>query len=375
MKKPGCDAFSEAKDDFIMAIVRDGTIGEAATKIAVTLAIGFANRAAFEERGELTAWPSMRLLAQETRLFRSRIDRALKALEAAGHLVIARPEKRGAKHHNRYTLVGANVRTSAAIKSPSIGRTDVANSIGRIDAAIDAPQLAAPARTILAAPVGPNSLEEPLEGAGALNARPAPVQDRDGYSSKDTNPDAQDERALWGLEGPQGAHAADPVSEIAADIEPPETRPFVISEGQVEPRGQAIQFDRGDDPYPSEPVTLADLERLAAEEAEPRAPYEAAEDRLAAIWGDPEVNLRRHTEDAVEGLSSGCQLSLARFRNDMKELLEGAFPLNRRDFLATHMEIIQDLIAEVGGGRSYAENVVDAFVNADGEKLVGGLNG
>ncbi|WP_417264551.1 helix-turn-helix domain-containing protein [Celeribacter sp.] len=149
------DPFAEAKDAYLKGLVRDGKLGEAAVKIAVELTIGFANRLEFEATGALVAWPSMRTLSEETGLFKSRIERAIKLLEETGHIVVDRPEKRGATHHNRYTLKIQNVRTGADNKKPKKVRTGA-----------DA----------LSAPIGTKTLEKPLElGAGA-QTRHAPEE-------------------------------------------------------------------------------------------------------------------------------------------------------------------------------------------------------
>lgn len=361
MRSVDRDAFSKAKDDFIMSVVRSGAAGEAATKVAVTLAVMFANRAAFEGRGELTAWPSMRLLAEETGLFRSRIARALSALESAGHLLVDRPEKRGATHHNRYTLVTA------------IGRTNVANSIGRTDADNDTPQLAAPVRTILAAPVGPNSLEEPLEGGRALGrASAAPMQDAVSIICDGRINDA-DGGDLGGLEAPPAAPAVVALL-ILGDIEPPATRPFApVTEadllvGGVEPVGI--------EPAPSPPATLADLDRLQAEEAAALAyAAEVAEDDLSTLWGDADLHIASHLADAVDGISGRCGSSRIRFERDLNRLLNAAHPTRRIALRGEHLNVVCNYMISTAWSAARAAELVEAYNEETSWMLRGAAHG
>lgn len=257
------DPFSVALDQFLLEVACDARVKEAGAKVAILLARRYANREHFEATGILVAWPSMRTIAKLLGLFRSRVERGLKLLEETGHVSVDRPEKRGATHHNRYTLHFDNGRTDAAIdeeengrtdaansKDP-IGRTTVANSIGRTDAANDGGVIGRIGADAMAAPVGPNLLDNPLEGAGALCARPAPistveVEDDDQgidliFSETDAETGARD-RARQPEVGSSAPFSASDHSPAAV----PSTEEFHAVE---------VGF-----------VTLHDLDRLAAEE-------------------------------------------------------------------------------------------------------------
>jgi DNA-binding MarR family transcriptional regulator len=184
------DRFSAAQHQYLLAVAKNKDIQEAPLKTAIALTLAFADRREFEETGRLAADPTMRKLADETGLFRSRITRAIAALEDAELLAVERPEKRGAGHQNRYLMLlpigrmdadNSNGRTGADNES-RIGRTTVSNSNGRTRA----DGMAAPVRPILAAPVRPNCNsytdsnynQMRTKGAGAPSGAPqAPFQD------------------------------------------------------------------------------------------------------------------------------------------------------------------------------------------------------
>lgn len=230
-------SFAEAKDVFLLSVSDHPAVGEAACKVAIRLALSYANREEYERTGRLIAWPSSRSLSAKTGLFRSRVERGIRSLEDCGLVTVERPEKRGATHHNRYLLHFAIGRTDAANSEGEIGRTAVANSgagIGRTDAAIEKEGIGRTDGAAMAAPVGPNSLEKPLEGAGALAARPAPV--------------LEDEGVIYREKAKQGA-------EEDADVGARDRAPVSLPASTN-----------------SVPVTMEDLDRLEAEERAGCAP-------------------------------------------------------------------------------------------------------
>lgn len=299
------DPFSKAKDEFLLAAIRDGDVGEAGFRLAVALTVNFANREKFEATGELMAWPSQRLLSDTVQMHRARVDRAAKALEQAGLLTVLRPEKPGPGKHNRYTMVMPTGLTGrASSKGSRHGRAEnlkkktgpmdeassehtwphnyVASSTGEtgpLDRASSKPGLAPSVGPELAPRVGPNSLEEPLDGAGA-QTRPAPFpaagsSHGDGVG-EDHQQDTDAKCGLPALEAPAPAS-----SDHAPGLEM-EERAFAVDADDVALLIPDVVADGlGSDFRLGHPVTLADLDRLAADE---RGAHLDIADELAAIF-------------------------------------------------------------------------------------------
>lgn len=295
--EPRRDPFSEAKDAFALKVVSDKHLGEAAVKVAIVLVIGFANRNIFLECGGLKAWPSMRLLAQRTGMFRGRIDRALKALEGAGYLTVERPEKRGATHHNTYTL---NVigRADEANSEEGNGLTTVTNSIGRADEAnsnAEKDQIGRTDEAAMAAPVDPKLLEKPLDGGRALGRASAYSNVRGSSSEDDEDIHVVEQRDISAPDGPN------------------------VTLSDLSPRRSASEEEK----YVGTLVTLADLERLAAEEraaidtaqvdpsdtcftnAPEMDPEVLACEALAALHGDALADPEGFVIDVLDGFPEG----------------------------------------------------------------------
>lgn len=291
--------FSEAKDRFALGVASDRRLGEAAVKVAVVLVLGFANRDRFLECGKLKAWPSMRLLAKRTGMFRGRIDRALKALEVTGHLTVERPEKRGATHHNTYTL---NVigRADEANSEEGNDLTTVTNSIGRADEAnsnAEKDQIGRTDEAAMASRVDPNLLEKPHDGGRALGRASACQNEGGGFSViEEENSDVEAGRDISALDGPN------------------------ITPSDLSLRRSASEEK---DNYTGTPVTLADLERLAAEEraaidtaqvdppdtcfsqAPEPDPEVLASEALAALHGDALADPEGFVIDVLDGFPEG----------------------------------------------------------------------
>ncbi|PZX27519.1 hypothetical protein H9N28_07145 [Rhodobacter capsulatus] len=273
----GRDPFAIAKERYVLDVVRHAQ-GEAATKVAIALALSIASRKEFEASGALLAWPSMRTISEATGIFRSRIERGVKALEASGHLTVERPEKRGATHHNRYILQIPYGRTDAANPDDAIGRTTVANSadeIGRADAANREQGIGRTAganigRTdadAMAAPVGPNLTENPPDGAGA-STPPAPDTPEDGAVC-DVEAQDQDANAATSAGAVERARLTSGVSSLADRAREAQTLiPVTAVDCGDDPA--ALHFKDGVD------VSLDEFDRLHAQAREALARQDAA---------------------------------------------------------------------------------------------------
>ena len=296
--------FSVAKDEYLGAVVRNSDVGEAGIRLAVALIVNFANREKFEATGELTAWPSQRLLSDTVQMHRARVDRAAKALEQAGLLSVLRPDKPGPGKNNFYTMiVPTGLAFQAGKKGSRNGRvenlrkkagpTDEASSrdnwshnhvassdtaSGPTHEASAKPELASSVGPELAPRVGPNSLEEPLDGAGALCARPAPTTDQGCSSVIEEDhlmeTDAKAECGSEALEEPLAA-SPDPSDPDAWRSDPAyasdyaDVAPVADDDVDLQPRG-GFEDARAS-------ATLADLERWAREEAFTLTEYEGVD--------------------------------------------------------------------------------------------------
>lgn len=100
-----------------------------------------------------------------------------------------------------------------------------------------------------------------------------------------------------------------------------------------------------------------------------------AEDDLAAIYGDPDVDMAKHLDDAAEGLSAGDPDAVHRFRRDLRLLAQGIHPARREAVLNAHFDIITTFLAAVTGGRRHAEKVVADFMRAEGQNKTEVRNG
>ncbi len=319
----GRDPFAIAKERYVLDVVRHAQ-GEAATKVAIALALSFASRKEFEASGALLAWPSMRTISEATGIFRSRIERGIKALEASGHLTVERPEKRGATHHNRYVMQIPNGRTDAANPEDAIGRTNVANSadeIGRADAAnqeqgigrTDGANIGRTDADAMAAPVGPNLLDDRPDGVGA-QSRPSPdapdcgavcdVEDNDQDANAAASAGARDRARLTG----GGSLAA-----LALEAQ----RIVPASAPETEPDPAAAYFKDGVD------VSLDELDRLMAQAREALARQEAARalgDALELL--DNEAD--ELAPEIINGLVDGDEDARATFAAAVVDAVDGA---------------------------------------------------
>lgn len=312
------DAFAEAKDAFIMSVVRDRTKKASAVKLAVTMAIRFANRKHFEETRELVAWPSQRKLSEETEMFRSQIDRAARALETSGHFVVQRSEKRGS---NRYVMCVADGRTHAATEGRDSGRTNCATSLaedGRSGAAIVEGGAAACVRPLVAAPVRPNSYEEPLDDA---DAHSRPLSD----SADPLDPDAWRNLPQYGGAGevrgaPEGAPAA-----------------------QHQDEDDGGGFERS---------------------------IETGANELRRLFPELHTDLRRFMEDVADGLCARDPEALIRLKG-CAELMVDPIPLSLRREKLDRLSSVMIAVAAFGGGTAFANRVVSDFLRPYQENCEG----
>jgi hypothetical protein len=162
------DGFAVARDSFLLLLATtefEKSSGPA--RVGIVLATCFANREIFEREGVLWAWPSIGNLATTARMFRGRVERALIILEEKGLVRIDR-----SRRNHRYALK-TNVLTSEDDEKSPIVLGTVANE--NLENVLTSEDVSSShARTDLH--------EETPEGAGALGARPAPVQEVDGVS-------------------------------------------------------------------------------------------------------------------------------------------------------------------------------------------------
>lgn len=359
------DAFSASKDRFLMQVVCDRRLGEAATKIAVLLVTGHANRREFDETGTLAAWPSMRTMASRTGLFKSRIDRAVRLLEETGHVVVERPEKRGATHHNRYVLV-TNGRTDAANPDDMNGRTTVASPDrrnGRTDAANQKCVNGRTGGDAMAAPVGPKPLEKTLEGRGRAQRAPAPVSDAVLEGVEDL-PLGHHDRPPAESAGPGARERARPATAIDQDLE----RGHEYDEGEL----SLVPADASDEEPPSsafailgETATSGDLDRWAVAEREAGfvvISNRAAVQALTAVWGDllpdPEGYADRATAGFVARSSDAAEQAV---RATVAALKATGSPEAAGRVWARHLDALTLVFAAAGRGPQVATNAIEAF--------------
>lgn len=351
------DPFSKAKDEFLLAVIRDGDIGEAGIRLAVALIVKFASREKFEGTGELVAWPSQRLLSDTVQMHRARVDRATKALEQAGLLLVLRPEKPGPGKHNLYTMVMPTGLTGRATSKGSrhgraenlkkkTGPMDEASSehnwshnyvasskggTGPMDRASSKPGLAPSVGPELASRVGPNSLEEPFDGAGA-HTRPAPISDARCVSvQKNMLAQVRDDetRGLPALEAPAPAS-----HERASEGAP---GPNLHIDGDVD-------LFLNDDNH----EFLRHLKR--------------AECELVTLHGAAEIEIQRHLNDALDGLPGGDSTAADRFRRDLWHLLHEVHHSRRDAVFREHLDIVKSFLAQAIGGMRYADDAINVFI-------------
>jgi hypothetical protein len=352
------DPYAEARDMFIMRVVAEPRATEAAVKIAVAMAVGHVNRIAFERNETLTAWPSMRTIAFKLGMFRGRVARALALLEEIGLITIVRPDKRGATHHNRYVLHHV-ARLLDQETGDGIGLTTVANS-GEKNGLIVEDNIEAEKGAIglsgedaMASPVGPKSIEEPPEGAGALSARPALTTDQ-GCSS-----DIEEDHLMeTDAKTECGSGAVDPPLATSPDASDPDAW---RSEVDFNSDTRLVQHaGRAPEGAPGVSATT-DLDGEGAH-------WVRAEEALGEIYGDHDVDAFQHLSDAIDGLSDGNQKATIRFHRDMTAMLSAVHPTRRREIFERHCDVIEGLLTAVAGGRKHAQTVVAGLVR-DRQKM------
>ncbi len=189
------DPFSAAKDDLLLTIGGHPCADENALKVSIWMVKEHANRREFEATGTVTAWPSIRLLASETGLTKSRVQRGIERLELMGVMRVERPEKRGAKHHNVYSLSAMWLRdrhdierdigtmkeeTQVKKKSKNVRANVDIHFDGNVrnDTDIENGLSVRTGDAEMSSQADPNLLEDHLEGDGApLGAPQSPVQE------------------------------------------------------------------------------------------------------------------------------------------------------------------------------------------------------
>ena len=258
--------------------------GEAALRFVVATAYA-ACADHFARTGLLRAKLSHREMANATGMYRGRAVNAANRLKTFGVVAADTSKKlytlRSASAWKSGIAAESSGRTDEAIKGHEGGRTRVASSqkkSGLTHEATFAPKTASPARPFPYSKLngGPSydKIGEPPKGAGAGSTRPkAPVTKADrGFVISDDESvitdDAHLYRAPSALEGPVGAYVGDSLPAVASDPDHYRDRP-------IAPVAEADAPWPGNDErqaevrvYEGQPVTEADLDALADEEAE-----------------------------------------------------------------------------------------------------------
>ncbi len=356
------DRFSEAKAAFLLSAIRHAK-GEAATKVAIAM-MTFASRSDFDATGALMAWPSMRTLADLTGIFRSRIDRGIKSLEASGLVTVERPDKRGATHHNRYILAARNGRTGADNAHGPNGRTSVANSksengrTGADNAHGPNGRTHADAKS---APVGPKYIiptgADPA-GGGAVTRDPAsPDADQGIIDPSDEHSDASAgarERARSA--DAQGADhpASDPeVASFDLDLVPEHAPVDGTVPMPVLRRGQHISLAERD--ALSAGWLQAEGPMMDDEEDEGPCPITAAAAELAEIHGETLGDLEAFADQVLDGFGGGLPEPAERAAFRAAKVIRAATAAGDAGHLwLVHKAVIFRLLERSTGGRTAA---------------------
>lgn len=244
----------------------------------------------------------------------------------------------------------------------------------------------APIQAALSACMQAPTVERTGKGAGARSrAAPAPtVAPVTSVVLIDTEDhiitDAHQKRAPEAVEPPLGASAADPCQIIAADIEPPETRPFApVSEAEIELPGQVAEPDRGDDLVSPEPVTLDDLDRLDREKraALEAPPLTSDEDLSWMTEGEPDY--LQIALDELADFQPVRGMSVAEFAEawalafidrgnpafaERATSATRAAMSNRAGFLSDHLDALRAYAVASGYTESATDHAITAYRSA-----------
>lgn len=218
---------------------------------------------------------------------------------------------------------------------------------------------------------GCHHVKNRTEGGSALGR--APANSRVGVVLVEDEEDHHEDTAQRAL-GP-----VEPAPGAAADQSSSVSDPIIASEeyrDEVPDAMFALDPEAGED-RADDLATLADLDRLVADEMEAERAMLAADaeaeaewntaadgaaDDLEMIWGGAEIDFRQHVEDAALGLSGEDEDCADRFMVDLVRLLDWAHPTRRAEAIADHMAVVAAFIAAIAGGRRHADEVVGRFM-------------
>lgn len=337
------DGFTREKLAWLEAVTDCPGLPKAAHRLAAKLALRFLSR----ERG--IAWPSVATLSDALKVDRKAILTAIAALEVAGLLAVARSKGRG--HANEYTptIPARKGGEIATFSDPIKGGENATFSTPRKGG------VSAPEKVV---DLPPHSFEEnPLKGAGAHGARPLP------YSELGNGDEVLD------LPAQDAALTVGGALERAPDI----------SEAELADLLDAVPDhltgdDAGDVVQDGEPVTLADLDRIEAEEraavvalafspSDPEAdPVADAADAWAALHGAALDDAETFALDVLDGFPDGDPDAATRAATTGARLLmacgssRAAVPI-----WAEHREIMRRLFCATTASHARAEAALSAY--------------
>lgn len=340
------DTFTRDRLAWLEAVTDAPALPKAAHRVAAKLALRFLSR----ERG--IAWPSVATLAKSLGVDRKAILAATAALEGAGFLAVSRSKGRG--HANEYTLtIGHEKGGENATFSNDEKGGENATFSEPLKGGVSAPEKVVKS--------GPHPLEgNPLKGAGAHSARPAPVSNSDVVL---LTSDHNDAAVINGGRAPDGAPAL-----TEADLSE-----LLNAAPDHLDNAAALEIEDG-----RAPVTLADLDRLAAEE-QAAAQAEAEAETLPPEWIDPAravmmlerlwgtrlpISAQDHADDLLDGFILGDPQAQAFAVQDTVAALDTVTAERRAAYLATHAERVFTLFASAGRCPMAAELAAAAFAAA-----------
>lgn len=261
--------------------------------------------------------------------------------------------------------------------------------------------ISTPKKAPYSAPMGVTTGEEPKRARARANARPAPITTDRAYSSiiegdqlKGT--DKYTERGLPALEAPAPAsheRASAPVCDPDAWRSDPEL-------SCVPTAMEHIPLARRREPCASErPHVVTDFSDFMPDDEDfdtlppshvGRAPEGApgpnlhidgdvdlflnddnheflrhlkrAECELATLHGAAEIEIQRHLNDALDGLSGGDSTAADRFRRDLWHLLREVHHSRRDTVFREHLDIVRSFLAQAIGGMRYADDAIKVFI-------------
>lgn len=250
----GGDAFTRERLNWLEAVAAEATLPVTAYRLAPIVALRYLNRS----RG--FAWPSLATLSADLGVGKKAILRAVEALEGHGLLSVVRSRGRG--HANEYRL---ETPAQKGIQADTFSDDEKGVRADTISGGKGIRSIPEKVSERI-----PQPIEEPIEGAGAHSARPAPHT----Y-----------EVFVENIEDQSGARERAQLSPSSVSDQNPYAAP---------------------DEYPSQPITLSDLDALAAEEhAAANTPHAIAAAALAELSGVRILSPDEYVAEMIAGFLEG----------------------------------------------------------------------